>query len=478
MTDALAAADLLFRPVDELAGLVRDGELSARELVQASLDRIEEVNPRVNAFVDVFAEEALAAADAVGPGDERPLAGVPVAIKNNRAVAGQRLTVGSGFFGDFRPQHDHNVTRRLREAGAIVVGSTTLPEFGILPVTETARFGPTRNPWDLERTPGGSSGGSAAAVASGMVPFAHGNDGGGSTRIPAACCGLVGLKPQRGRISLAPEVGEHFLVQDGVLTRTVRETALCLDVLAGAELGDSSWAPPPAEPFATTAAAEPRPLRVALTMTPPIPDAAPGAAQVAAVREAGEALAALGHEVEEVEAPWQNEGLAHVFTAVFGPAVCSQAAFGAIISGREPAAEDMESLSWWLWQTCKGIDAVGAEVSRVQIQAAGRMVVTWTSQWDVVITPALSEAPVTIGTIDPTADDPDVRFRRSATFTPYTALLNVSGQPAISVPLAEADGLPVGVQLIGRPAEEGALLAVAAQLETARPWADRRAPVA
>ena len=476
MTDALAS-DVLFRPVDELAGRVRDGELSARELVQASLDRIEELNPRVNAFVDVFAEEALALADAVRPGDERPLAGVPVAIKNNRGVEGRRLTFAGSFIGDFAAPYDHNVTRRLRAAGAIVVGTTTLPEYGILPVTETARFGPTRNPWDLDRTPGGSSGGSAAAVASGMVPMAHGNDGGGSTRIPAACCGLVGLKPQRGRISMAPDAGEQFLVQDGVLTRTVRETALALDILHGAELGDSSWAPPPSEPYATSAAAEPRPLRVALTLTSPIADAPPQPAMVDAVRETGELLRSLGHEVEEVEAPWQNDALATAFTAVFGPAVCSQVAFASLINGREPAAEDVEALTWWLWQTCKGIDSVSAELARFQMQAAGRMVVTWTSQWDVVVMPTLAEPPVTIGTIDPQGPDPQGAFERSAAFTPYTALLNISGQPAISLPLAEADGLPVGVQLVSRPAEEGLLLSLSSQLEAARPWGERRAPV-
>src|SRR4051794_41244439 len=216
-----AGADLLFRPVHELAGSVRSGELTARELVQASLDRIAELNPTLNAFVDVFAEEALAEADGIGPDDPRPFAGVPIAIKNNRAVAGRRLTFASDFAGDFVAPYDHNVVARLKAAGFVIVGTTTLPEWGILPTTETARFGPTRNPWDQSRTPGGSSGGSAAAVASGMVPIAHANDGGGSTRIPAACCGLVGLKPQRGRISLGPEGGDHPLAQDGGLTRTV-----------------------------------------------------------------------------------------------------------------------------------------------------------------------------------------------------------------------------------------------------------------
>jgi amidase len=288
-------ADLMFRPVDELAAMVRSGELSSRELVQESLDRIDELNPQLNAFVDVFADEALAAADAVGQGDERPFAGVPIAIKNNRAVAGKRLTSAAEFMGDFTPHHDDNVVRRLKEAGFIVVGTTTLPEWGIVPVTDTKRFGTTRNPYDLDRTPGGSSGGSAAAVASGMVPIAHANDGGGSTRIPAACTGLVGLKPQRGRISTAPVGGGEFLVQDGVLTRTTAETAALLDVLGGYEPGDPVWAPGPAEPFAVTAAGEPGRMRIAMTTKSPIENPHLDAEATRSVRDAAELLTDLGH---------------------------------------------------------------------------------------------------------------------------------------------------------------------------------------
>ena len=233
------ASELLFRPVTELAAAVHSGELSARELVQATLDRIEALNPQLNAFVDVFAEDALAEAGTIAAGDPRPFAGVPIAIKNNRAVAGRRLTFGARLLGDFVAPMDDHVVARFKRAGFVIVGTTTLPEYGILPSTETARFGPTRNPWDLTRTPGGSSGGSGAAVASGMVPIAHANDGGGSCRIPAACNGLVGLKPQRGRISLGPALGESFLAQDGVLTRSVAETAHVLDLLHGYELGDA-----------------------------------------------------------------------------------------------------------------------------------------------------------------------------------------------------------------------------------------------
>src|ERR1700730_9057167 len=198
----------MFRPAIELAEMVRAGELSARELVQISLDGSEELNPALNAFVQVDAERALASAEEIAPGDQRPFAGVPTAIKNNRPVQGLRLTYGCSLMADYVADYDHNVTRRLRDAGFIIVGTTTLPEYGILPTSEARLFGPTRNPWDLQRTPGGSSGGGAGAVAAGIVPVAHGNDGGGSIRIPAACCGRVGLKVARGRISCAPELGD------------------------------------------------------------------------------------------------------------------------------------------------------------------------------------------------------------------------------------------------------------------------------
>ena len=236
--------DLLTRPALELGSLIRAGEISSRELVEASLRRIEELDEQVGAFTHVASEAALATAEKIEGGDPRPFAGVPIAVKDNRAVNGMPITMCSDLFADVVPHHDSFLVRRFREAGFVIVGKTKLPEMGILPTTEPRRFGPARNPWDLGRTPGGSSGGSAAAVAAGMVPVAHGNDGGGSTRIPAACCGLVGLKAARGRVSVGPEAGDSFLVSDGVLTRTVADTAAVLDILAGYEPGDANWAPP------------------------------------------------------------------------------------------------------------------------------------------------------------------------------------------------------------------------------------------
>lgn len=474
--------DLMFVPAVELAAKVRSGELTARELVETALERIEELNPALNAFVDIDAERALAAADAVRPGDERPFAGVPTAIKNNRPVEGLRLTYGCALMEQNIVDYDHNVTRRLKEAGFVIVGTTTLPEYGILPTSEARIFGPTRNPWDLGRTPGGSSGGAAAAVASGMLPVAHGNDGGGSLRIPAACCGLVGLKPTRGRISPAPELGDSSLGIDGMLTRTVADTAAILDVLAGYELGDATWAPEPYEPFAESAAREPGPLRIAATTLPPIPDAPVDPICARAVSDAAELLRSLGHEVDEVDPPWQLEHLQPLFGAVFSNHIALSIAYSGMVAGRGTGgitADDMEPMSWAIYSMIGKMNAVEGMAAAVQLQAFSRQLVAFLSPYDALLTPALAERPLPLGTLDTAAPEPMETFTRSGIFTPFTPIFNASGQPAISVPLFEGeDGLPLGVQLVGRPAGEGDLLALAAQLEAAAPWAARRPALA
>ena len=453
--------------------------MSARELVAASLERIESLDEQVGAFVDVDGERALAAADAVGPGDARPFAGVPIAIKNNRPIEGLRLTFCAELLGDHVARHDAHVVRRLRQAGFIVVGTTKLPEFGILPVCEPSRFGPARNPWDLERTPGGSSGGSAAAVAAGMVPIAHGNDGGGSTRIPAACCGLVGLKPARGRISHGPDIGDSILSVDGALTRTVGETAALLDVLSGYETGDATWAPPPEQPFADAATGEPGRLRVALSLVPPLTDVPVDPVCEAAARDAASLLEELGHEVLEATPPWTASGMLETFSAVFGPLVSTAVGFGALLAGREPTPGDMEPLSWYLWERARKASSLDYVAAVIRLQGLARGIVGFFDDVDVVLTPSLAQRPVTIGEIDARAPDPASTFRRSGEFTPFTAIANVTGQPAISLPLSHGeDGLPTGIHLIGRPADEATLLALAAQLEAASPWAERRPHIA
>jgi amidase len=470
-------SDLMFSPASELAGMVRAGDLSARELVQISLDRIEELNPTLNAFVEVDAERALASADEIAPGDQRPFAGVPIAIKNNRPVQGLRLTYGCSLMADYVADYDHNVTRRLRDAGFVIVGTTTLPEYGILPTSEARLLGPTRNPWDLGRTPGGSSGGAAAAVAAGIVPVAHGNDGGGSIRIPAACCGLVGLKPARGRVSLAPELGDSSLGIDGVLTRTVADTAAILDVLAGYEVGDATWAPPPSEPFASSAAADPGTLRIAASTLPPIPDAVVDPVCAQAVGDAAEILRSLGHQVEEVDPPWQQEGLQEVFGAVFSTLIALSIAYSGTIAGREPTAEDMEPMSWAIFSMVSKMSAVESASATAQLQGFARRLVSFLEPYDALLTPALAERPLPLGTLDTAAPEPMSTFTRSALFTPFTPVFNATGQPGISLPLFEGDdGLPLGVQIVGRPAGEASLLSLASQLEAAQPWAQRRAP--
>jgi len=471
-------SELLFRPATELAALVRTGQVSSAELVGAALERIEALQPSINAFAHIDAEGAMATAEAIEADDARPFAGVPIAVKDTAPVAGMPYTMGSDIFGDFVPRHDAFVVRRLRDAGFVIVGKTSMPEFGILPVSEPRRFGPVRNPWNPDRTPGGSSGGAAAAVASGMLPLAHGSDGGGSIRIPAACCGLVGLKPTRGRISRGPEQGDDFLVQDGVLTRTVAETAELLDLLSGYEVGDATWAPPPQEPFAAAAGRDPGRLRIGFTTQAAI-DAPLDPACERAVRDAAQLLAALGHAVEKIEAPWGDQDLLQVFTMVFGTPIAMGIYFGGVVTGREPSSELVEPLSWTMWEGIRERTALDYLLARTQLTHVSRSIITLWERYDVVLTPALAERPVRVGEIDACSDDPWQDFRRSGRFTPYTAIFNVTGQPAISVPLFHGDdGLPLSIQLAGRPADEATLLSLAAQLEAARPWADRRPELA
>jgi amidase len=466
--------ELLMRPAVELAELVRSGELSAVELVQASLEAIDALQPSINAFTHVAHESALETARTIAAGDPRPFAGVPIAVKDNRAVAGMPLTMCSDLFGDYVAQADAYLVKRLREAGFVIMGKTTLPENGILPTTESRRAGPTANPWALDRTPGGSSGGSAAAVAAGMVPIAHGNDGGGSIRIPASCCGLVGLKPSRGRVSVGPDAGHGFLVTDGVLTRSVLDTAAALDVLAGYESGDATWAAPGPAPSRRLVGAEPAGLRVALVLNPPLDDAGLDPVNEAAARDAAALLESLGHQVEPFEASWSGQGLLADFTRAFGPATAMSTFVGGRIAGREPTEGDVEPLTWKIWEHARAQDTITQLAAQGTLERVARSLVTELSRFDVVLTPGLGQRPVPTGEIHGRGPDPWGHYRRSGAFTPYTAIVNVMGLPAIMLPLYHGeDGLPTGVHFIGPAEREDLLLALAAQLERALPWADR-----
>jgi amidase len=473
--------ELLRRPAVQLAASVRAGEISPRELVDASLDAIERLNPRINAFTFVDPDGARAAADAIEPGDPRPFAGVPIAIKDNRAVAGMPITMGSDLWVDVVSRVDAFCVARLRAAGFVIVGKTNMPENGILPTTEPRRFGPTANPWALDHTPGGSSGGSAAAVAAGMVPIAHGNDGGGSIRIPAACCGLVGLKPARGRVSVGPDAGQSFLVSDGVLTRGVADTAAVLDVLAGYEPGDANWAPPAApSAFAAAAAAGGAlfgaPLRIGLALNAPLDGADVDPVCIAAARDAAALLSSLGHVVDEVTPPWSELGLLPDFTRAFGPAISLTTAAGGRLAGREVVEDDVEPLTWAMYERARRLNVLDHLIAQTRLEAVARSLVSWmlAAPLDVLVTPALATRPLRTGEVHGRGPDPWGNYQRSGAFTPYTAMMNVTGQPAVSLPLYQGeDGLPLAVQLIAQPVREDVLLALAAQLEAALPWAQR-----
>jgi amidase len=465
---------LTYRPAAELATLVRDGEVSASELVSASLERIESLDPLLNAFVEVDGERALSEAEKVRPGDDRAFAGVPIAVKANVPVQGMCMNFGSRFLAGHRAGHSAYLVHRLREAGFVIVGTTNLPEFGILPTTEPRHSGATRNPWDTSRTPGGSSGGSAVAVAAGLVPVAHANDGGGSIRIPAACCGLVGLKPSRGRVSRGPDLGDSFLSSEGVLTRTVAETAQMLDVLAGYEVGDATWAPRPSEPYATVVRRDPGRLRVALTTSnamgvEPDPESQRG------LHATGELLASLGHEVVETAPALPDGGALELFRKVFGAAVSLQVTYGELLAGRPPEDDEIEPLSREIAAGAQETSSVAYVAALAQLQALARGVIAFFAEYDLLLTPSLAQRPLPIGELHGAGADPPADFVRAARFVPYAPLFNITGQPAISVPAGFGDdGLPVGIHLAAKPLGEDTLLQVAAQLEAARPWAERR----
>ncbi|HWF55168.1 MAG TPA: amidase [Solirubrobacteraceae bacterium] len=471
-------SELMYNAPSKLASMVRSGQLSATELVQDALDAIAASDPIINAFTYVATESALVAAGDIETADPRPFAGVPIAIKDNRPVAGMPTTHCSDLFGDRLARRDAYFVRRLRDAGFVIVGKTAMPEMGILPTTESRRFGPTANPWDVTRTPGGSSGGSAAAVAAGMVPIAHGNDGGGSIRIPAACCGVVGMKAARGRISVGPDSGDSYLTEDGVLTRSVADTAEVLDLIAGYELGDATWAPPPSAPdasYAELARHDPGRLRVGLALNMPLSERPLDPMCRTAVHDCAELLASLGHEVEEIAPPWSGQDLLQEFSRLFGPMVSMTTLVGGRLEGREPLQDDVEPLTWLLYEKALEQSSLSFLRARGELQSLARSIISFTAPYDVVLTPALAKRPLPTGEVHGRGPDPWDHFRRSGEFTPYTAIVNVTGQPAISLPLYHGtDGLPTAVQLIGPPAREEVLLQLASQLEQALPWADRR----
>ena len=460
--------ELAFLSAVEQARLIREGEASSVELVELYLERIERIEPSLNAFVTVCREEARATARVLDEtAGDAPFRGVPIAIKDLAATAGIRTTYSSRAYADYVPDFDTAVVRRIREAGFVIVGKTNTPEFGTVAFTESELNGVTRNPWNTDLTPGGSSGGAAAAVSAGLVPIAHASDGGGSIRIPASCCGLFGLKPSRGRVSSAPFGSFEGLSTAGPMARTVEDAAHFLDVVAGYEPGDPWWAPPPERSFAVTTTESPPPLRIAVTSTPPI-DVSVDPECVGALTAAAELLAHLGHDVREETPPWSEPDLFHRFIAVWqvGPAL-------------HPVDEAlMTPLNRGLVESARASTAVDYARTVSSLQLLARRIVSFWSDVDVVLTPTLALPPVPIGWQDE-VDGPIEQLFRNTEFTPFTAVANLTGQPAMSLPLHWSDaGLPIGVHAIGPPAGDALLLSLAAQLEAARPWRDRQPPVA
>ena len=465
-------SDLAFAGVAGQLELLRRGEASARELVDLALARIGALDPEVNAFGAVYPGRARDDADAAdrrrAAGEDAPLLGVPVAVKDELDLAGEVTSRGTGAF-TARADGDAEVVRRLRAAGAVVIGKTTMPELGLWPFTESVTWGVTRNPWDLERTPGGSSGGSAAAVAAGMVPAALGVDGAGSIRIPAACTGLFGLKPQSGRLPRAPHDrdGSHWITI-GALTRSVIDTAIVLDALRGPMPGDGSPLPEPAQSFAAAVRSQPRALRIALSAAFPAGVAGRLTPEVSgALERTAEVLRGLGHTVVEREIDFRARDAPVILGLLF------RAIHDFVGEVERPARLERRS---------RALARPGRLVSdRMQerlLAAERRMserVGRLFDDHDVLLTPVLSQPAVPTGLME--GRGATVTYMWETGWVPFNVIWNATGQPAASVPAGfSADGLPLAVQIVGRPNDEATLLSLAAQLETARPWADRRPP--
>ena len=457
------------------AELVRSKEVSARELAEAAIARIEAVDGEINAVIHRRFDEALAEAGS-GKGDG-VFAGVPFLVKDLFAdTEGDPSHYGNQAMrdADYRATSDSWLCARYRSAGFTFLGRTNTPELGLVPVTEPHAYGPSRNPWDKSRSPGGSSGGSAAAVAAGMVAAAHGSDGGGSIRIPASMCGLVGLKPSRGRITAGPDRDESGLSVQHVLTRSVRDCAAILDVTAGPGYGDMIIAPAPGRPYVEELSERPRPLRIGLLAHTPNGTLHPHCEQ--AVRSAAVLLEGLGHfVVEEHPDVLDDPDNGRRFIARWAVNThLSVLRLGAML-GRELGPSDVEPLTWAMATAATKIGAVDyAQAVAASARFTRRLASFWEDH-DLLITPTLGEPPPLVGELEPPEGDPFATQAHTGALVPFTTHFNVSGQPAISLPLqVSPDGLPIGVQLVAAYGREDLLIRIAAQLEEAAPWLDRR----
>ncbi|OLP16160.1 amidase [Leptolyngbya sp. 'hensonii'] len=459
--------DLAFTPALEQARLIRAGQITPIDLVELYLERIQRLDPQLGSYYTVIADQALADAraktEALVHADRAslpPFFGVPISIKDLNALAGVRCTYGAAALADNIAGHDDGVVTRIKQAGFVILGKTATPELGSLPYTETEVFPPARNPWNLDYTPGGSSGGAAAALAAGLCPISQGSDGGGSIRGPAFCCGVVGIKPARGRVSQAP-VGDSLsgLATDGPIARTVADAAALLDVMAGYITGDPYWLPTPQPSFLEVARqAETPPLKIAFATTLPLVGEVDPLCQQP-VLEVVQLLAEMGHHLEEGCPDFST--LVDPFVDVWQSA----------ISAAGIPTEYLGSVNRWLLSRCGTCGDYLRAVATVQ--QIGRRIVAFFDTYDVLILPTYTHPTIRVGEW---ADlDPESAFQNIIHWVAPCPPFNASGQPAIALPIGfTPEGLPLGVQLVGRPADESTLIALAAQIEAARPWSNHR----
>jgi amidase len=477
MTATNSASEIALLDATAQAELVRRGAVTATELVEWAIERIQQLNPTINAVVTPMFDEALEEARVKRSG---AFAGVPFLLKDLIVECkGVRFTEGSRFLRDYVSNYDSELVLRLRRAGLIIMGKTNTPEFGMVPTCEPTLFGPTRNPWDLSRSTSGSSGGSAAAVASGMVPIAHGNDLGGSIRYPASACGLFGLKPTRGRNPLGPQYGDVVSGwgTEHALTRTVRDSAALLDATAGPAPGDPYWAPPSTRLFAAEVGARVGTFRIAYSRRTASGDEGHPDC-VAALRHAVELCESLGHELVETDLPGLNGELGAAIGTVYNAATSWIVQYWIRRVGRQPASDELEPLTQAFWEMGERVSAADYLTAMENLQRFARAIARFLSDFDLWLTPTMSEPPATLGEITSTPDAPLRALQRGGQTVGYAGVVaNITGNPAMSVPLWWNErGLPIGVHFLGRFGDEAMLIRLAAQLEEAYPWAMHRPP--
>ncbi len=483
-----------------LAQLMATGEVSATEVMEAAIERCERVNPHINAVIQPLYERAREQVASSSPSG--PFAGVPFLMKDlGQAIAGEFLRNGSRFFKDFKPDYNAEIVQRFHASGCITFGKTSAPELGLVGTTEPVLFGPTRNPWNLERVAGGSSGGAGAAVAAGIVPMASASDGGGSIRIPAACCGLVGLKPSRGRNPCGPSVGEGWYgqVQDGVISKSVRDTAVMLDATAGGDCGMPYTAPPPRLRFADEIERPPERLKIGICPDALCCERALDPECVAGLMETAAVLEDLGHQVEEARPGLDRLALGSAFLMRVVACTGAEIAEAETLLGRRAKHDEFEAMTRAFANLGRSFNAVDLTLANREIERQMRNLGRFMAGYDVLVTPTTATPPAPLGVFEPKGIDamltavlsrislgPIIKWTNTLEqlvennfdFVVSTMVANMSGEPSISLPLATSqEQLPVGLMFTAKIYEEATLLRLAAQLEQARPWSDRRPPV-